>query len=262
MNIHFTDKDFFRTLQENSLVKIEVGSKLYGFDNADSDVDYLYIYIRPDRYDTSFVWEFQPLQYKEEGVDHIFVDLDTFVKHIMTGESTMFFEVLHELEDTPLCSLYQRKEYFYSYNVIKSYLGLAKRDLNKVLKSVTNEYTNYKKLHHGARGYWSALMVSKGDYSNQWEENSPDTFRLLKNFKNGTINADSKELVEHYQQLINVLRVNSSRDMEKGKIRRIMDPKEMAKVDCSIRNIVSYYRTNFYLDMSYFYQALENGIKY
>ena len=262
MNIQFTDKRFFETLKENSLVKLEVGSKLYGFDNADSDVDLLYIYIRPEINDSSFVWEFQPLQYKEDGVDHIFVDLNTFVKHVMTGESTMFFEVLHELEDTLLCSLYQRKEYFYSYNVVKSYLGLAKRDFNKVLSTMTDEYTNYKKLHHGVRGYWSAHRVCDGDYHNNMKETEPDMYAALKRFKNGQVWGDIEKLIEHYQNGIQVLRIDATRKLETGKIRRIMDPTSMAKIDLAISRISGHYRTNFNLDMTYFYEALENGIKY
>lgn len=263
MNIHFTNESFFKELQENSLVKLEVGSKMYGFDNANSDVDYLYIYLRPYVNDTSFVWEFQPLQYKEDGVDHIFVDLNTFVKHVMTGESTLFFEALHELNGTSLQRLYDYRKWFYSYNVIKSYLGLAKRDFKKVSDSITNEYVNYKKLHHGVRGYWSAQMVLEGQYSNQWREMKPETYDAAMRLKDGKMDVDPRIVIDYYQNWLQVLRVDTTRKLELGKINRIMDPAKMDILDQTIRDITEITpRCNFHLDMHYFYEALENGIKY
>ncbi len=262
MNIHFTNESFFKALQENSLVKLEVGSKLYGFENADSDVDFLYIYVRPERNDMSFVWELQPLQYKENGIDHIFVELNTFVKQVMTGESTMFFEALHELNDTPLQRLYDYRKEFYSYNVIKSYLGLAKRDLNKVSYSVYSNYVNYKKLHHGARGYHSALLVESGEYSNQWKDLIPHTYKMILGFKNEIVNGDVKKVVESYQNMVQILRVDTTRKLELGKMDRIMNPRWMDRIDQIIRDITNQNRKSFHLDMHYFYEALENGIKY
>ena len=95
MNIHFEDKDLFEQLKRESLVKVKVGSHLYGMETDESDVDYLYIYLKPENMKDSFIWEHHQLQYKEDGVDHNFVDLHTFIRNILTGDSTINFEVLH-----------------------------------------------------------------------------------------------------------------------------------------------------------------------
>lgn len=43
MNIHFTNEKLFDTLNDNTIIKIRVGSHMYGLDNKNSDIDYFTI---------------------------------------------------------------------------------------------------------------------------------------------------------------------------------------------------------------------------
>ena len=265
MNMHFDDKELFETLKENSIVKVQIGSHLYGFQNAESDIDYLYIYPRPKKMQESFLWEHHQLQYKEDGVDHIFTDLHTFVRNILTGDSTINFEVLHELEDTPLHALFETKHLFYSYNVIKSYLGLARRDLRTSHYEDDKDgegYYNIKRIHHAIRGYHSALMVSEGEYTNKWREKHPELFRKALDVKNGGREVYSDTYHSVYTEYTKDLRIKNNERLEKGLIPRMMNPRSLAYIDFVVKSATREHRNYFDIDLTMFYEALENRIKY
>jgi len=263
MNIHFTDKELFETLKKHSIVKVQIGSHLYGFNNEKSDIDYLYIYPRSVQMKDSYLWEHHQLQYKEEGVDHIFTDLPTFIRNILTGDSTINFEVLHELKGTPLHLLHDARYKFYSYNIIRAYLGLARRDLKDLIpKNGAGGGFSFKKLHHAVRGYCTASMIYKGEYKNHWDKNYPNLFQLLKDIKTGGTPVSIKEMIDGYTGRINCLRSDLNEKFEAGNIPRMMNTNSLAYMDTIVRIVSEEYDHDFKIPKDIYYEALENGVKY
>lgn len=162
MNIHFTDKALFENLKMATLVRIRVGSHMYGTNDAGSDEDFLYIYATSDAELNSFVWTNHQLQYKENGVDYNFVSLHTFIRNCINGDSTINFEVIQsrQLASTALNFLDVHRSSFCTYTIMRSYLGFARRDLKHWAKAST-ERDRKKKLMHIVRGYLYAKRIKE-----------------------------------------------------------------------------------------------------
>ncbi len=166
MNIHFTNKELFENLKSATLAKVKVGSHLYGNSNERSDQDFLYIYATSKNELNSYIWTNHQLQYKEEGIDHNFVSLHSFVRNILNGDSTINFEVVHsnELKGTSLEFLNYIKNAFNNYTIIKSYNGFGRRDCKHFNKAIT-DHEKKKRLGHIIRGYWYAESLLEGDFN-------------------------------------------------------------------------------------------------
>lgn len=86
------------------------------------------------------------------------------------------FEICNstDLLNTKLQFLYDNRIAFYNYKILRSYLGLARRDLKHLDKATKNKpSTNRnknKKLIHAIRGYYTAKQIleslSTGGYGN------------------------------------------------------------------------------------------------
>ena len=162
MNIHFTDEKLFNDLMQSSIFQIEIGSGMYNLKTETSDTDILVIYLDGVVNSNSIIRTHHQLQYikdNEDGstIDYIFTSLTQFLNNILSGDSTINYEVLksesfknHSKEFKFLSEL----EVFDNINVIKSYLGMAKRDL----KSIKCEFST-KKLYHISRGILFAEAV-------------------------------------------------------------------------------------------------------
>jgi len=162
MNIHFTDKKLFDKLKKATIAKVIVGSHMYGTNNENSDIDYLHIYATSENELMSFIQTNHQLQYKEEGIDYNFVSLNSFLKNIFNGDSSINFEVIQSdsLIGTDLEWLCSHKDTFITYNMIRSYLGLCRRDI-KYYNKCDTDYDKVKKLRHIIRGYiYAKKMIS------------------------------------------------------------------------------------------------------
>ncbi len=150
MNIHFTDKMLKEQLDKSTIFEIEVGSGMYGLKTPVSDTDILKIYLEGSLNLTNITNNHHQFQYKdtENDIDYIYTSLGQFVKNIMSGDSTINYEVLESSEFRARFS----ELYFYmnkldKINVVKSYLGMAKRDIKSFKKEPSN-----KKAYHIERG--------------------------------------------------------------------------------------------------------------
>lgn len=172
MNIHFTDKNLFERLKQATIAKVIVGSRLYGTHNDDitkgpvSDVDYLYIYATSKNELNSFINTHHQLQYKENDIDHNFVSLHNFIKNIVSGDSTINFEVVQSdvLKSTDLEWLMKHKQSFITYTIIRSYLGLCRRDI-KHFNRANTDYLKSKRLGHIIRGYIYAYNMLNNSFN-------------------------------------------------------------------------------------------------
>lgn len=276
MNIHFTDEVLFNNLNLQTITKIKVGSHMYGLNNANSDTDFLSIYIEPNWNRNSFMWEHHQLQYKDKGVDYNFTNLQTFIRNALTGDATINFEVLFsdELRASNLGWLATYRNHFINYNIIKSYLGLAKRDLKYWLKDTKNMKNHraetHKKLSHFVRGIIFAKMLINKEFTmdlsntktfDNFDYNDLD---LLDRIKHGTLDYSFKMLVDYFEKQMHFLRVENNVNLEKGNIVLYMDTEIMKELDNKICEFTSNF-TDKVEKINYstlYYEALENGLKY
>jgi predicted nucleotidyltransferase len=168
MNIHFTDIVLFEKLKKATMVKVVIGSHMYGTNNVNSDIDYLYIYATSENELLSPFKTHHQLQYKEDGIDHNFVSIHNFIHNTLSGDSTINFEVIHSsaLNGTALQWLYENRQMFVTYNIIRSYIGLCRRDINHYGRYKTDQ-ERYKRFGHIIRGviYTSALLNNAFDFN-------------------------------------------------------------------------------------------------
>ena len=273
MNIHFTDTELYKNLLATTVATIKVGSHMYNLDNEDSDIDYLNIYVESKNNIESFMWEHHQLQYKENNTDQNFSTIQSFIRNAMTGDATINFEVLFsdELKNSNLSWLYEHRESFINYNIIKSYLGLAKRDL-KYYRKGTGNLRNHtketdKKLSHFVRGIIFAKMLLNGKFvvnmknTKNFKEFVPD-LELLTGIKNGIHNMHT-DLVEYFEREMNELRNELNIRLEKGQIVRFMDSEKMRILDEDLKKYIAYNEIDVDIDYGdIFYEALEKGIEY
>lgn len=169
MNIHFTDRNLFDRLKMATLAKVIVGSKMYGTDIPNiSDTDYLYIYATSSNELSSCIQTHHQLQFVEDGIDHIFVSLHNFIKNTLSGDSTINFEVIHSnaLQNTELDWINDYRDMFLSYSVIRSYIGLCRRDV-KHFNKYNTDYEKQKRFGHIVRGviYTRAFLTGHFDFN-------------------------------------------------------------------------------------------------
>jgi len=250
MNIHFTDKNLLKKLQEATIVKSEVGSSIYNLSDKNSDIDYLYIYKENLDNLKSFMFEHHQLQYKDKNIDHNFTNIQTFIRNTLTGDSTINIEtIFSKLKDTKLDFLYQNRYKFINYNIIKSYLGLAKRDLKMYLSGIDR---TSKKLTHFYRSVLFAedLIVNKN--LNVLKDNE---FLRDTKFKNKNI-----EYIDVFKNKMDYLRSLNNKNLEQNKIQRYMDSNSLKNIDEFVKSL-GYSEINInYKNL--FYDAMSNGIKY
>lgn len=256
MNIHFKDKKLLKQLESNTISTFIVGSKLYGSDNENSDIDTLSIYL--DNI-PSFMWEHHQLQFKEEDKDLNFTTLQTFIRNILTGDATINLEVLfsRQIEGSVLSFLYNFRKEFINYNIIKSYLGMAKRDMVLYKKNKSP-----KKLGHIFRGICFAKQLMMGDLDVEMNTYTYDVnikdIDILKSILDGKNDDLLADLIDD----MNKLRIELNETLTRKRIHRYMNPDILKEIDLEVKKLYSYSEV---LEIDYgdlFYDVLENGVKY
>jgi len=263
MNIHFTDKELFNNLKESTIAKVIVGSHMYGTNTEQSDIDYLYIYATSENELLSSVNVHHQLQYKEDGIDYNFTSLHNFIKNTLSGDSTINYEVIQSdlLKDTQLEWLFKHKDIFTTYTMIRSYLGLARRDIRHFSRSKT-DYLKYKRLGHVVRGYL---------YSRDMINNDKFNFNSCNDeLKNIDIDITTNKMLREYERLVSESRKNLNELFNNGKLNK---PKSI-NVDDGIsfnNELIEFCKSdifkekqkilsNFNLDM--FVNSFENWVEY
>lgn len=264
MNIHIEDKELFEKLKEATIVKTLIGSHLYGINNSKSDKDYLYIYATSENELTSVIKTHHQLQYKEDGVDHNFVSLHTFIENILNGDSTINFEIVNskQLVGTDLEWLYNIGEYFLTYTVIRSYLGFARRDVKFFYKSET-DYEKRKKLKHIIRGYIYARNML--DYEWDFEESNNELIS-----SNIDIIDIKSKIVRGFESKISLLRKdlnkrlndNNLKYAQKMSYKNGMDLTNKLLSFCKSKTFKNKQKILNNFDLSLFINSFENWVEY
>jgi predicted nucleotidyltransferase len=166
MNIHIKDDLVFESLKQASLIYCRFGSVLYKTNDEFSDVDLHYIYTTSKKELNSFLKSHHHLQYKENGIDHIFVNFHVFLHNLLRGDSTVLFEITQSdlLKNTPLEFIYDMRHAFINYTIVRAYLGFCRRDWQYYYKQETHR-EQIKSLGHIWRGYYFAKSLMEGNFS-------------------------------------------------------------------------------------------------
>jgi predicted nucleotidyltransferase len=258
MNIHINEDDFNK-LKNLVICSTSVGSQLYNMSNEKSDLDILHIYISPENNRHSIVQLHHQFQYKQNNIDYLFVDLQTFVKNLLNGDSTINFEAIFSQEfknSSDLSFLYENRFMFYNYNLIRSYLGLARRDIKDYKKEKNN-----KKLFHALRGFETAkVLFNKEEYSNDFSQR--EYFEKLKMIKSNYFDKEEKEFCEDLLLKVDTLRLALNKRLDNKEIQKIISAQDLAFLDNKIINISKKYTKSGHFENSTYYEAIQEDVKY
>ena len=267
MNIHFNNKELFDKLMNNKIIMLKVGSHLYGLNDENSDVDYLIIYKPFQNQLYSCFANHHQLQYKEDNIDYNFIDLITFIKNSISGDATINIEAIHSeiFKNSELSFLYENRKMFYNYCILRSYLGLARRDLKHIFipkkhKSLTERYKN-KKILHAIRSYYTAKDIYEGikNENHYYKNKNHIHFDLYNNIKKLKTDKERIEIRNNHSKLISEFRDVINDEFSKGNIVRYMKIENQKIID---KFIIEYLKTNENkddIDMNIFYDINEEG---
>lgn len=264
MNIHFTDIKLFEALREATLVEVAVGSKMYGLEHENSDTDLLCIYGTSDRELNSFFRSHHQLQFKDEvnKIDYIFVNIHTFLNNCLSGDSTINMEVICSgaLIGTDLEFLYAMRYAFYNYKIMRSYLGMAKRDL-KHLRLCKTEFETNKKVAHAFRGVnFATKLMNNLELSFTKAEVS-----YIKNDIWGLKGYHERlNFVKNLEADLNATRKLLNLALDKGRYNAFMDVTSQASLHRELEKLVvkTSYRKMKDFDLALIYEANEKGVNY
>lgn len=202
MNIKFVDSKIFEQLMSiPDIIKIEFGSNIYGIKNENSDTDIMIIY--PDKFDYCSVFKnHHQFQYKdvENNIDYIFTSVSNFIRNLVSGDSTIAFEIVYSgsLKDTSLNYLHIIGKEFITYKILRSYLGMCRRDLTDYHKQKSDRDKN-KAILHGIRGYlYCKELIETNDIKSFEIKNLQHIFHLTE--------SERKKYSIEYQNLVKDLR--------------------------------------------------------
>jgi predicted nucleotidyltransferase len=269
MNIHITDKSVFQNLKQASLVSCRFGSVLYNTNDEFSDVDLHYVYTTSVVELNSYLKSHHHLQLKEEGIDHIFVNLHTFLNNLIKGDSTVLFEILQSdlLKGTDLDFLYGMRTAFISYAIVRSYLGFARRDCQHYFKAKGHR-EQIKSLGHIWRGYYFAKSLIEGNFTLINEE-FLSRFKELKSIGENEFKLKKLWLEEGSKNVTNLREeVNRRFNNNTLGLPKYMTIENQKLLDNHINNLMQSESwkqkqkclNNF--DLTAFYDAFENEINY
>jgi len=267
MNIHFTNKELFNNLKHSTIHSQLVGSHLYDLNDENSDTDKLLVYV--DTFDNylSVNWSHHQLQYisKDERTDYNFCDVKLFVRNILTGDSTVSFETLwtEDFSHSDLSWMLHFREDFINYNIIKSYLGLAKRDL-KIARKLTSNFTKEhidanarKRIVHVVRGITFAKKLMNDEFELVHHN------KLLKSIKSGEMDFLLKEITDNVENEMNTLRSKLQSLHDNKQIELLMDSTRMKQLDDKLKQYIHDNLSTHNIDYdNLFYNVIHKNIAY
>lgn len=266
MNIHFTNQEAFGELKAAAIFSIEIGSKMYGTADEYSDTDILYIYIPSFEELTSLVNTHHQFQYKEAEVDHLFVNIFQFFRNSLSGDSTINFEVIHhsDLVGSSMDWAYEHRHYFQNYKILRSYLGMARRDLKDVKRGQTDRVKN-KRMMHVVRGYYFCKAILDGCFNPVIEGELLQELNEVNGFQDSRIRY---EFGAEMKLKIAQLRILLNQQLDKNQLQfpQYMQADHQKELDDFIQGIIKERgipKSNYFeLLRSEIYQGEEDGLEY
>lgn len=254
MNIHINKNQFEFILANTKFDEFIIGSRLYGLNDENSDIDILIVYhpfynqlIDPFNNHHQF-------QYKDEekNVDYNLVDAITFIKNLVSGDSTINFEVIFsdEIKYSCLSFLYFLRNEFLTFNIAKAYLGFAKRDV----KSFNKRTTYHDKISgylHIKRSIYIATAIIEGDLTDL--KPIYDKLKIDKELIKKTNEKSLLNLVKGFDSIINDNR-NLLTDLHnKNKITKFLKPDVQNEILRNLERILIISEKSLPLDQIHFH---------
>lgn len=149
MNVKINTSQAWFILHSYALRTYKIGSHLYGVQRPGSDVDYLVLYKSFHETSDLHYPNYHQFQWDdtENNAQYIFSSERQFWKNLYSGDSTINADVILFADDAYTET--QKLNITRTFNIIKAFLGFAKRDLKLVNKGKN-------KLFHINRGLYCA----------------------------------------------------------------------------------------------------------
>jgi len=259
MNLKINNTELFNTLKQYSIFQTVIGSNMYKLNDELSDIDNLYILLP----NSNIFRNFHQLQFKINHEDHLFVFLDSFILNTLNGDSTINFEVIQSLNlDSVLNWFRDNKTKLFNYSVIKSYLGMAKRDIKYFNKEVGLR-NKQRKLIHIYRGLLFAENIFNGLFTVELNKDK----KVLK-YKTFTSDIEFNNELELLGTEIQYFRNFINFQLDKKLINFYLPVSLQKEISTEYNNIVNSLSSKilptsiFDTLMEYYYDSNESGIVY
>lgn len=264
MNIHITDIEEFEKLKKATLLAIPIGSKMYGTNSENSDSDLLHIYVPSISERNSFVTTHHQLQYKENNIDYIFINIQSFIRNCLIGDSPLNIECIFSNEmkySEHLNFLYDMRKAFNNYKIVKGYLGMGERDI-KQISIKKNDISKNKKLAHARRCLAFAEQILNDKFTPYMDTtllNLMHTIFDISNFH------ERKTIIDITKNEIDTLRkkITEQYNTKTLNIPIYMETDKQYLLDTALHDLmmsdVWKEKENWYLNMIPIYQVQENN---
>jgi len=260
MNIHINNEQYNNIIIANH-VKLPIGSVVYGLNDEHSDEDYLLIY-QPfiHQINNPFMNHHQ-FQYKENNVDYNLVDYITFIKNLVTGDSTINFELLwtneFNVENNQINWLSEYKNDFITYNIINAYIGFAKRDIKHFNKRTTDVDKKRGLIHINRCITFASELL----YDNNLTLKNEKLLEYKKDINNINIVNCIFETVlfKECKNKLELLKKELNLRLENKTINRYLNPEKQESIVYKLNYLNSIRKTCSVIDLSKIYLANENG---
>jgi len=228
MNLHINKEEFDFLMSAPKFGIFEVGSKLYGLNDAESDTDYLIILypLKSNCFSNHHKFQYKDI---ENNIDYNFTDLTNFVSNIVKGDDLTGFELIHshEFQLSTLGWLSDFRYEFYTYNIIKAYLGVVDRDIRHFSKRVGRDIVSG--MLHITRGYEFAKTLLKGHELKLVDQELIKYKKILTeadNFRNSFIQnlPTKREEVKEFRNKV------FNKKFEQGKLVRYLKPEVQKEI--------------------------------
>jgi hypothetical protein len=250
------DKEQYESLKTRTIASGVMGSYAHGLEDSQSDIDNLHLYI-DETFGNGLFFENNGYQYKSETADENFQELRVFVKNIIIGESPADYECLmngfnvdpdlsqSSVLKTQIIKLLNDLKSTYSYALLKSYIGYAKKDAKKILEMVdtkipTDSRELRKKMAHLHRGVITARdLLNKSNYQFNRESISVHK-KLNQEIKLGnfyTRYAEIIDFVNEFNSENEFLRKTLNEKLDSGEIHRRTLYNEIQVINTQVRRI-------------------------
>jgi len=209
------------------------GSALYKTNIKNSDTDLFHIIATPQNISSSFLPLTQSLQYKENKKDHIFSTPQAFIHNLITGESTINFELLFEpqFKAGPLGFISSLSEEI-TYTTLKSYLGLIKRDFRQFSEN------REKKLYHALRGLWTFEQLRANQYQN--DLSTSPIYELLMKIRHKELGPKDLDLIKgEIETKTDQYRLMINQELGERKIPQTFSKNKLLKLDQKLNELTS-----------------------
>jgi hypothetical protein len=166
------------------------------------------------------------------------VDIITFIKNLVSGDSTVNYEIIHgeEIKSTDLSFLYDYKNDFSTFNIAKAYLGFAKRDIKSYNNRIDSTEKRGALLHILRSNYFAYHIINNNVNINSIYEKLRSKKTIINAYKDINI---LFFIVNQEEEITNKLRKELTDLHNKNKITRYLKPEIQNIITKKLKEILN-----------------------